>query len=164
MRRAVAVEPGVATTGVRVCAVGVDDAAGLVQLAAPDSKPGLSSFCPLHEPPPPEVLIVHAERGRCRWLPVESFAVAVTLMLLSITSSGPSSTAYDKLTLTANGTSVQSFSNANKGSGYVPRGSLELVRRHVGHPEVDRYGGQLARHVVLHRRHRGDAQLTCRVT
>ncbi|HEY3629349.1 MAG TPA: hypothetical protein VGL21_00565, partial [Jatrophihabitantaceae bacterium] len=30
-------------------------------------------------------------------------------------------TAYDKLTLTANGTSVQSFSNVNKGTGYLAR-------------------------------------------
>ena len=40
---------------------------------------------------------------------------------LWIDSAETSSTAYDKLTLTANGTSIQSFSNANKGSGYVQR-------------------------------------------
>ncbi|HEY1489226.1 MAG TPA: putative Ig domain-containing protein, partial [Micromonosporaceae bacterium] len=40
---------------------------------------------------------------------------------LWISSSEGTSHAYDKLTLTANGTTVQSFSNVNKGSGYVQR-------------------------------------------
>ena len=40
---------------------------------------------------------------------------------LSISSSEGTSTAYDKLTVTVNGTSVQSFSNVNKGTGYVQR-------------------------------------------
>ena len=40
---------------------------------------------------------------------------------LYISSSEGTSTAYDKLTLTANGTTVQSFSNVNKGTGYVQR-------------------------------------------
>jgi serine protease len=38
---------------------------------------------------------------------------------LWINSSEGTSTAYDKLTLTVNGTTVQSFSNINKGTGYV---------------------------------------------
>ena len=40
---------------------------------------------------------------------------------LWISSSEGTSTAYDKITLTANGTAVQSFSNINKGSTYVQR-------------------------------------------
>jgi hypothetical protein len=40
---------------------------------------------------------------------------------LYISSSEGTTTAYDKLTLTANGTAVQSFSNVNKGTGYVAR-------------------------------------------
>jgi len=40
---------------------------------------------------------------------------------LYIASSEGTTTAYDKLTLTANGTTVQSFSNVNKGTGYVQR-------------------------------------------
>jgi serine protease len=40
---------------------------------------------------------------------------------LWINSSEGTSTAYDKLTLTVNGTTVQSFSNINKGTGYVQR-------------------------------------------
>ncbi|MCW2496544.1 putative Ig domain-containing protein [Jatrophihabitans sp.] len=40
---------------------------------------------------------------------------------LYISSSEGTSTAYDKLSVTANGTAVQSFSNVNKGSGYVQR-------------------------------------------
>jgi hypothetical protein len=40
---------------------------------------------------------------------------------LSISSSEGTSTAYDKLTVTVNGTAVQSFSNVNKGTGYVQR-------------------------------------------
>lgn len=40
---------------------------------------------------------------------------------LWIDSSEGTSTAYDKLTLTANGTAVQSFSNVNQGTGYVKR-------------------------------------------
>ena len=40
---------------------------------------------------------------------------------LYISSSEGTTTAYDKLTLTANGTSVQTFSNVNKGTGYVTR-------------------------------------------
>ena len=40
---------------------------------------------------------------------------------LWISSQEGTTTAYDKLTLTANGTAVQSFSNVNKGSGYVVR-------------------------------------------
>ena len=40
---------------------------------------------------------------------------------LYISSSEGTTTAYDKLAVTANGTTVQSFSNVNKGSGYVLR-------------------------------------------
>jgi subtilase family serine protease len=40
---------------------------------------------------------------------------------LYISSSEGTTTAYDKLTLTANGTAVQSFSNRNKGTTYVQR-------------------------------------------
>jgi hypothetical protein len=40
---------------------------------------------------------------------------------LYISSSEGTSTAYDKLTVTVNGTTVQSFSNINKGTGYVAR-------------------------------------------
>jgi hypothetical protein len=40
---------------------------------------------------------------------------------LYISSSEGTSTAYDKLTLTANGTTVQSFSNINKGTAYLAR-------------------------------------------
>jgi serine protease len=40
---------------------------------------------------------------------------------LWINSSEGASAAYDKLTLTANGTTVQSFSNVNQGTGYVQR-------------------------------------------
>jgi serine protease len=40
---------------------------------------------------------------------------------LWINSGEGTSTAYDKLTLTVNGTTVQSFSNVNKGSAYVQR-------------------------------------------
>jgi subtilase family serine protease len=40
---------------------------------------------------------------------------------LLISSSEGTTTAFDKLTLTANGTTVQSFSNVNKGTAYVQR-------------------------------------------
>jgi subtilase family serine protease len=40
---------------------------------------------------------------------------------LYIASDEGTSAAYDKLTVTANGTSVQTFSNVNQGSGYVQR-------------------------------------------
>jgi subtilase family serine protease len=40
---------------------------------------------------------------------------------LYINSAEGTSTAYDRLTVTANGVSVQSFSNVNKGTGYVQR-------------------------------------------
>ncbi len=40
---------------------------------------------------------------------------------LYISSSEGTSTAYDKLTVTANGTAVQSYSNVNQGTGYVLR-------------------------------------------
>jgi hypothetical protein len=40
---------------------------------------------------------------------------------LRITSAESAATAYDKLTITANGTSAQSFSNVNKGTAYVLR-------------------------------------------
>ena len=40
---------------------------------------------------------------------------------LWIDSQEGTTTAYDKLTLTANGTAVQSFSNVNQGTGYVLR-------------------------------------------
>ena len=40
---------------------------------------------------------------------------------LFISSSEGTTTAFDRLTLTANGTTVQSFSNINKGTGYVQR-------------------------------------------
>lgn len=40
---------------------------------------------------------------------------------LYIASDEGTSTAYDKLTLTVNGTTVQTSSNINKGSGDVPR-------------------------------------------
>ena len=40
---------------------------------------------------------------------------------LYISSGESTSTAYDKLSLTANGTTVQSFSNVNQGTGYVQR-------------------------------------------
>jgi subtilase family serine protease len=40
---------------------------------------------------------------------------------LLISSAEGTSTAYDKLTVTVNGTAVQSFSNINKGSAYVQR-------------------------------------------
>jgi hypothetical protein len=40
---------------------------------------------------------------------------------LYISSSEATTTAYDKLVLTANGTAVQSYSNVNKGTGYLQR-------------------------------------------
>jgi hypothetical protein len=40
---------------------------------------------------------------------------------LYISSGESTAAAYDKLTLTANGTSIQSFSNVNKGTGYLQR-------------------------------------------
>jgi subtilase family serine protease len=40
---------------------------------------------------------------------------------LYISSGESTSTAYDKLTVTANGATVQSYSNVNKGTGYVQR-------------------------------------------
>ena len=40
---------------------------------------------------------------------------------LYVSSSEGTTTAYDKLAVTANGTSVQAFSNVNKGTGYVLR-------------------------------------------
>jgi hypothetical protein len=40
---------------------------------------------------------------------------------LYVSSSEGTSTAYDRLTVSANGTTVQSFSNINKGTGYVLR-------------------------------------------
>ncbi|MGI8680466.1 MAG: putative Ig domain-containing protein [Jatrophihabitans sp.] len=40
---------------------------------------------------------------------------------LYVNSSESTARAYDRLTLTANGTSVQSYSNVNQGSGYVQR-------------------------------------------
>jgi hypothetical protein len=40
---------------------------------------------------------------------------------LWISSNEGTSVAYDKLKVTANGTTVQSFSNVNQGTGYVKR-------------------------------------------
>jgi hypothetical protein len=48
-------------------------------------------------------------------------SATLTYYLWISSSETSTTTAYDKLTLTANGTSVQSFSNVNKGSGYVQR-------------------------------------------
>jgi Putative Ig domain len=45
----------------------------------------------------------------------------LTYYLYISSSETSTSTAYDKLTVAANGTTVQSFSNVNKGSGYVQR-------------------------------------------
>ena len=47
--------------------------------------------------------------------------VTLTYYLYINSSETSTTTAYDKLNLTANGTSVQSFSNLNKGTGYVQR-------------------------------------------
>jgi subtilase family serine protease len=52
---------------------------------------------------------------------VPAGCTATLTYYLWINSSEGTSTAYDKLALTANGTSVQSFSNVNKGTGYVKR-------------------------------------------
>ena len=69
-------------------------------------------------------------------------------------------TAYDKLTLAANGTTVQSFSNINKGTGYVQRSvNLSAYRGPDRDAEVDGYRGLVAGHVVLHRRHGAQPQL-----
>ena len=48
-------------------------------------------------------------------------SASLTYYLYISTSETTTSTAYDKLTLTVNGTSVQSFSNLNHGTGYVQR-------------------------------------------
>jgi hypothetical protein len=48
-------------------------------------------------------------------------SATLTYYLYISTSETTTSTAYDKLTLTVNGTAVQSFSNLNHGSGYVQR-------------------------------------------
>ncbi len=48
-------------------------------------------------------------------------SATLTYYLYITTAETTTSTAYDKLTVTANGTTVQSFSNLNKGSGYVQR-------------------------------------------
>jgi subtilase family serine protease len=45
----------------------------------------------------------------------------LTYYLYISSSETSTTTAYDKLTVTANGTTIQSFSNVNKGSGYVQR-------------------------------------------
>ncbi|HEY2272132.1 MAG TPA: putative Ig domain-containing protein [Jatrophihabitantaceae bacterium] len=52
---------------------------------------------------------------------IPSGCSATLTYYLYINTSETSSTAYDKLTVTANGTTVQSFSNANHGTGYVQR-------------------------------------------
>ena len=77
------------------------------------------------------------------------------------TAETTTTTAYDKLTLTANGTSKQTFSNLNKGTGYAVRTvDLSSLRRSDGDDQVDGHGGLLARHELLHRRHRAHAGLT----
>ena len=48
-------------------------------------------------------------------------SASLTYYLYISTSETTTSTAYDELTLTVNGTSVQSFSNLNHGTGYVQR-------------------------------------------
>jgi serine protease len=48
-------------------------------------------------------------------------SATLTYYLYINTSETTTSTAYDKLTLTVNGTTVQSFSNLNHGTGYVQR-------------------------------------------
>jgi hypothetical protein len=48
-------------------------------------------------------------------------SASLTYYLSITTSETTTTTAYDKLTVTANGTTVQSFSNLNKGTGYVQR-------------------------------------------
>jgi subtilase family serine protease len=48
-------------------------------------------------------------------------SATLTYYLYISSAETSTSTAYDKLTVTANGTTVQSFSNVNKGSGYVQR-------------------------------------------
>ena len=48
-------------------------------------------------------------------------SATLTYYLYISSAETTTSTAYDKLTVTANGTTVQSFSNLNKGSGYVQR-------------------------------------------
>jgi serine protease len=48
-------------------------------------------------------------------------SASLTYYLSITTAETTTTTAYDKLALTANGTSVQSFSNLNKSSGYVLR-------------------------------------------
>ncbi|MEP7021746.1 MAG: putative Ig domain-containing protein [Pseudonocardiales bacterium] len=50
---------------------------------------------------------------------------AILTYYLQITSAEGTTTAYDKLTLTANGTTVRSLSNVNKGTAYVAR-SIDL--------------------------------------
>lgn len=62
---------------------------------------------------------------------IPSGCIATVRYYLWIDSREGTSTAYDKLTLTANGTAVQSFSNVNKGTGYVQR-SVKLGSAYAG--------------------------------
>ncbi len=56
-----------------------------------------------------------------RSVSIPAGCTATLTYYLWIDSDEGTSRAYDKLSLTANGTAVQSFSNVNKGSGYVAR-------------------------------------------
>jgi Putative Ig domain len=80
---------------------------------------------------------------------------------LWISSQEGTSSAYDKLTLTVNGTTVQSFSNVNKGSSYVQR-SVNLSS-YAGQTITLKWTGaedySLATS-LLHRRHRPEPELT----
>ena len=63
----------------------------------------------------PEVPRLHAHGG------LLAGCTATLSYYLWIDSSEGTSRAYDTLTVTANGTSIQSFSNVNKGTGYAQR-------------------------------------------
>ena len=77
------------------------------------------------------------------------------------TSETTTTTAYDKLTVTLGSTTLATYSNLNKASGYVQHSfNVVRLRRPDGHAHVQGRGGQLAPDVVRHRRHGAERQLT----
>ena len=88
-------------------------------------------------------------------------AATLTFYLHIDSAETTTSTQYDKLTVKAGSTTLATYSNLNKASGYTLRVVQRLlVRGADGDDQLHRHRGQLAADVVRHRRHGADAQLT----
>ena len=77
------------------------------------------------------------------------------------TSETTTTTAYDKLTVTLGSTTLATYSNLNKASGYLQRSfNVSGFAGQTVTLTVQGRGGQLAPDVVRHRRHGAERQLT----